>query len=63
MLALTHDHKPTNTSEKNRILKAGGKVTNGRINNGLNVSRAFGDFKLKSDSKKSASEQLLISIP
>ena len=55
MIPLTHDHKPTNTSEKNRILKAGGKVMNGRINNGLNVSRAFGDFKLKSDSKKSAS--------
>ena len=61
-IALSTDHKPTNSGEKSRIIKHGGKVINGRINNGLNVSRALGDFKLKRNSKKLASE-LLISIP
>ena len=42
-VALSTDHKPTNPLEKSRIIKSGGKVINGRINNGLNVSRALGD--------------------
>lgn len=46
---LSEDHKPTNPYEKNRIKKAGGKVNNGRINNGLNISRSFGDFALKNN--------------
>ena len=44
-------------------MKAGGKVTNGRINGGLNISRAFGDFELKSNQKKTYSEQMVTSIP
>ena len=47
--ALSQDHKPTNPYEKNRIKRAGGRVSNGRINNGLNISRSFGDFALKSN--------------
>ena len=49
-VVLSTDHKPTNPLEKSRIIKSGGKVINGRINNGLNVSRALGDFKLKRSS-------------
>ena len=49
---LSQDHKPTNPYEKNRIKKAGGRVTNGRINNGLNISRSFGDFAVKNNQKK-----------
>ncbi|KAJ3449384.1 hypothetical protein M0812_05531 [Anaeramoeba flamelloides] len=42
---LTYDHKPTDITEKKRILKLGGVVTvNGSINASLAVSRAFGDF-------------------
>ena len=41
---ICEDHKPDNEYEINRITKAGGKVNNGRINGGLNLSRAFGDF-------------------
>lgn len=37
------DHKPEDDIERNRILKAGGQVTkDGRVNGGLNLSRAIG---------------------
>ena len=37
------DHKPEDEIEKTRIYKAGGKITaDGRVNGGLNLSRAIG---------------------
>ena len=37
------DHKPDDPVETARINRAGGKVTSdGRVNNGLNLSRALG---------------------
>lgn len=40
---LSVDHKPEDDSERTRIEAAGGKVTNdGRVNGGLNLSRALG---------------------
>ena len=40
------DHKPEDQVELNRIRKAGGKVTpDGRVNGGLNLSRALGDLE------------------
>jgi protein phosphatase 1G len=37
------DHKPEDEAEMERIMKAGGKVTaDGRVNGGLNLSRALG---------------------
>ena len=37
------DHKPEDEPEKTRIERAGGKITgDGRINGGLNLSRAIG---------------------
>lgn len=39
------DHKPEDEIETNRITKAGGKVTeDGRVNGGLNLSRALGQL-------------------
>lgn len=43
----TKDHKPTNPPERNRIKGAGGYVVGGRVDGGLAVSRAFGDFEYK----------------
>lgn len=40
---LSFDHKPEDDLERTRIEKAGGKVTaDGRVNGGLNLSRAIG---------------------
>ena len=42
---MSFDHKPEDEPEKERINKAGGKVTmDGRVNGGLNLSRAIGEF-------------------
>merc|ERR1711997_643125 len=41
---MSFDHKPEDEVELKRIKKAGGKVTpDGRVNGGLNLSRAIGD--------------------
>ena len=45
---LSRDHKPDDKPEKERIVKAGGLVDDGRINGNLNLSRAIGDFEYKS---------------
>jgi len=45
----TVDHKPMDEAERSRIINAGGHVTNNRVNGELAVSRALGDFKLKSN--------------
>ena len=42
---MSFDHKPESTIERTRIEKAGGHVSReGRVNNGLNLSRALGNF-------------------
>ena len=42
-MEMSFDHKPEDEIELNRIRKAGGKVTpDGRVNGGLNLSRAIG---------------------
>ena len=40
---LTCDHVPDSESEQTRIVAAGGSVVEGRLNDLLSVSRAFGD--------------------
>ena len=44
---LSKDHKPDDAPEKNRIVKAGGEVIEGRVNGMLALSRAMGDFDYK----------------
>lgn len=50
---LSDDHKPNKQNEKDRIEKAGGFVMAGRVNGCLNLSRAFGDFEYKTETKLS----------
>lgn len=44
---LTTDHSPETKRERDRIVKAGGYVTAGRVLGVLAVSRAFGNFEMK----------------
>lgn len=47
-IEMSLDHKPEDDEETKRIEKAGGKITlDGRVNGGLNLSRAIGDHTYK----------------
>ena len=59
----TKDHKPTLTLERNRIRGAGGFVVNGRVDGGLAVSRAFGDFEYKMRTDLSVLQQKVVAEP
>lgn len=61
--AMSEDHKPDDEPEKNRILKAGGEVWQGRVNGNLNLSRAIGDLEYKANKDLKPEEQLIISKP
>lgn len=42
---MSEDHKPEDESELSRITAAGGRVSSdGRVNGGLNLSRALGNY-------------------
>lgn len=58
----TKDHKPSDDSEKSRILSLGGKVTQARrdvprVNDNLATSRSFGDETLKTRGNTEADRQ------
>ncbi len=60
---LTQDHKPENEKELARITKAGGTVTNGRIEGNLNLSRALGDLRYKKNTGLKPEEQMISAAP
>jgi len=61
---LSSDHKPEDTEEFNRIEKAGAKVTaDGRVNGGLNLSRALGDHLYKQNKTLTPEEQAITADP
>lgn len=63
-IEMSFDHKPEDDLERERVEKAGGQVTkDGRINNGLNLSRAIGDHSYKANKELPLSEQMITSLP
>uniref|UniRef100_A0A2M4BED1 protein-serine/threonine phosphatase n=1 Tax=Anopheles marajoara TaxID=58244 RepID=A0A2M4BED1_9DIPT len=63
-LEMSFDHKPEDTIEFERIEKAGGRVTlDGRVNGGLNLSRAIGDHGYKMNKSLPPEEQMISALP
>ena len=44
---MSYDHKPDNPLERDRITRANGFISEGRVNGNLNLSRAIGDLEYK----------------
>ncbi|XP_065366792.1 probable protein phosphatase CG10417 [Calliphora vicina] len=63
-IEMSLDHKPEDDEESSRIIKAGGRVTlDGRVNGGLNLSRALGDHAYKMNHDLPAEEQMISALP
>lgn len=63
-VALSTDHKPTLSREKQRVIKAGFSVNGeGRIDGNLNLSRSIGDLRYKKNKKLKAHEQAITAFP
>ncbi|GMR40905.1 hypothetical protein PMAYCL1PPCAC_11100 [Pristionchus mayeri] len=61
---LSIDHKPEDQIEMDRITKAGGVVNeDGRVNGGLNLSRALGDHCYKKNKTLPLREQMISALP
>uniref|UniRef100_A0A674M8T3 Protein phosphatase 1G n=1 Tax=Takifugu rubripes TaxID=31033 RepID=A0A674M8T3_TAKRU len=61
---MSYDHKPEDEVELARIKNAGGKVTmDGRVNGGLNLSRAIGDHFYKRNRALPPEEQMISAMP
>ena len=57
------DHKPELESEKNRINKADGWISNGRVKGNLNLTRGFGDLEYKQNKNLKPEEQMITADP
>ena len=62
-IGLSEDHKPGNPLEKQRILAAGHKVKDNRVDGNLAVSRALGDFQYKDKEGLSPENQAVTALP
>jgi len=60
---LSEDHKPQLESEAARIKAAGGRITNGRVNGNLNLTRTLGDHEYKKNKKLKPEEQIISCVP
>ncbi len=63
MTSLSFDHKPDNEIERTRINNAGGYVSNGRVNDNLNLSRAIGDLEYKKNPTLRPDQQIISAFP
>ena len=63
VIAMSTDHKPDLETEKTRIQKAGGYVSEGRVNDNLNLSRAIGDLEYKKNPALKPEQQIISAFP
>jgi serine/threonine protein phosphatase PrpC len=63
VIPMSFDHKPDLEVEKTRIQKAGGYVSEGRVNDNLNLSRAIGDLEYKKNSALRPEQQIISAFP
>ena len=59
----SEDHKPEMESEKNRIYKAEGWRSDGRVKGNLNLTRGFGDLEYKQNKNLKPEEQMITANP
>jgi len=62
-VAMSRDHKPNSLDESERIRRAGGFVTDGRVNGSLNLSRAIGDMDYKQRKDLKPEEHAVTAYP
>ena len=60
---LNKEHQIIIESEKERVLKSGATINGYRINGMLNLTRALGDLKFKSNQNLKRQEQSVIAVP
>jgi len=60
---MSEDHKPQLESEEKRIIAAGGRISGGRVNNNLNLTRSLGDHEYKQNASLKPSEQIITCVP
>ena len=61
--AQSEDHKPEMESEKTRIYKADGWISEGRVKGNLNLTRGFGDLEYKQNKNLKPEEQMITANP
>ena len=61
--AKSEDHKPEMESEKTRIYKADGWISEGRVKGNLNLTRGFGDLEYKQNKNLKPEEQMITANP
>ena len=60
---LSFDHKPDVETERIRIHQAGGYVSEGRVNDNLNLTRAIGDLEYKKNPAFRPEQQIISAFP
>ena len=60
---LSTDHKPDVETERIRIHNAGGYVSEGRVNDNLNLTRAIGDLEYKKNASLKPEAQIISAFP
>ena len=62
-LPMSTDHKPDVETERQRIHAAGGYVSEGRVNDNLNLTRAIGDLEYKKNTGLKPEEHIISAFP